>query len=865
MEQTSPQVSSLPNGTLEVSHRYREVMQTCQEYVVRRFSQLLAETLDRLDDYIMGLAKATDSQSEQQHFCDVMDELVLRKKDIHRIFTGEVTRGFGNFLSGNPQPLRKIEEKRDGNRLSLIDKEEYEISLAYANMLNRANLEYSEQIFALNHRLAAVIGGVKLGETSPSLPGAPAQICDALRTSLESLDFPILLELKVNLINEIDRGLLRQAREVYERYNDHLIKAGILPNITLEDIGYKAPDAPDRKAREPEAKPPGKTEPAEKPPSPTAPPPQEETEAVSPPQEKPARRRESYRPRSASTPPQLRKEAPSQDHSQQDSYQRHSGWSEDASYAGGSEEEYARDEEMFENIRAVLARRHGGRVSYGKGGGPAAAPDAAGTAHNRGGAAPNTGPAKSQTDYTGLIDSLNSLQVSSTPVAQQRFEQLSLDSVKEAFNIQLGKLSEIVKQQDIDQGDADIIDLVGMLFEYILNDQTLPDSVKALLCHLHTPLLKVALLDKKFFSRGNHPARRLLDAMTQAGALCNTDESDEQGIFGKMRSMVDRICREFDANIGMYAIMLDEFNEFIRNHERRSKVQEKRVVETAKGRERLREARQVVSQEIVDRTWNRFLPKPVESLLLGAWANLMVLTFLRHGQDSEEWKRALALVDDVLWSISPKQTDEERQNLRAKMPGIAESIRAGLTMIGDPEVNTNTLLGELAACQSVILNMSQEELKDVIAKRAATETKAPEEVKPKAIWEDVEVRAPNESQHPFLRNADTETLAIVELLNTIKLGAWFEFYDAKREIKFRAKLSWYSPKTSYYIFVNQAGIQVAIKSLRSLTKEMRAGETRIVPQEKQPFMERAMHTIHSILGKPEDSPSDMDPDFAGDA
>ena len=32
-------------------------------------------------------------------------------------------------------------------------------------------------------------------------------------------------------------------------------------------------------------------------------------------------------------------------------------------------------------------------------------------------------------------------------------------------------------------------------FEYILNDDGLHDSVKSLLSHLHTPLLKLALLD----------------------------------------------------------------------------------------------------------------------------------------------------------------------------------------------------------------------------------------------------------------------------------------------------------------------------------------------------------------------------------
>ena len=52
------------------------------------------------------------------------------------------------------------------------------------------------------------------------------------------------------------------------------------------------------------------------------------------------------------------------------------------------------------------------------------------------------------------------------------------------------------------------IDLVGMLFEYMLSDEHLPDSVKALLSYLHTPFLKIAFIDKDFFEQPEHPARK---------------------------------------------------------------------------------------------------------------------------------------------------------------------------------------------------------------------------------------------------------------------------------------------------------------------------------------------------------------------
>ena len=43
-----------------------------------------------------------------------------------------------------------------------------------------------------------------------------------------------------------------------------------------------------------------------------------------------------------------------------------------------------------------------------------------------------------------------------------------------------------------------MIELVGMMFEYMLNDDEIPNVAKAELSRLHTPYLKVAIIDKPF-------------------------------------------------------------------------------------------------------------------------------------------------------------------------------------------------------------------------------------------------------------------------------------------------------------------------------------------------------------------------------
>src|SRR5690606_37242000 len=54
------------------------------------------------------------------------------------------------------------------------------------------------------------------------------------------------------------------------------------------------------------------------------------------------------------------------------------------------------------------------------------------------------------------------------------------------------------KARMVGQVDDDVINLVSMLFEFILDDRNLPDSLKALIGRLQIPMLKVAVIDKSF-------------------------------------------------------------------------------------------------------------------------------------------------------------------------------------------------------------------------------------------------------------------------------------------------------------------------------------------------------------------------------
>lgn len=107
----------------------------------------------------------------------------------------------------------------------------------------------------------------------------------------------------------------------------------------------------------------------------------------------------------------------------------------------------------------------------------------------------------------------------------------------------------------VGQVDDDVINLVSMLFEFILDDRTLPDSLKALIGRMQIPMLKVALLDKTFFSRGSHPARRLLNEIASASlGWAEHNDARRDSLYQKIEQVVMRLLNDFVDDPAIFAL-----------------------------------------------------------------------------------------------------------------------------------------------------------------------------------------------------------------------------------------------------------------------------------------------------------------------
>lgn len=505
----------------------------------------------------------------------------------------------------------------------------------------------------------------------------------------------------------------------------------------------------------------------------------------------------------------------------------HAGDSRHA-YSEDDEEQQAYREQLYETVNSLLARR---RSTGDATGFQRMQPDQGGY---------GTLPSLSAAD---LLAAINVLQRES-PVAHSTSGDdggLSLAELKNALRSQLGK-SETTSKAQVSGADEDTIDLVGMLFEYILADRNLPTPMQAQLGRLQLPYLKVAILDRHLFAQKSHPARRLLDAMAEA-AKSWTEESDrDQRLYNEIKNIINDLVKGFDDDTSIFDRLLSRFEVFTAGISQRASVAEQRAAEATRGREKLQAARRQAAREVLSRTQANTLPPLVQSILTRPWANYLVLTLLRQGEKSAEWRAALRFIDDLIRSTQAAEGEAERKELRAMLPGIEKQLRLGLSTVAFHESDVRRLLRALGSYYHTRLGGS---LPDDAAEPESDTDQGGEPIIP----ENVEAIAVNESADTLeVEQADAlpdDTPGLAEA-RALKVGNWIE-YQAEEGTRDRAKLSWVSPISGKYLFVNRRGLKVCDMTLHTLAESIAKGSTVVL--EEVPLFDRALDAIVERLKK----------------
>jgi hypothetical protein len=376
--------------------------------------------------------------------------------------------------------------------------------------------------------------------------------------------------------------------------------------------------------------------------------------------------------------------------------------------------------------------------------------------------------------------------------------------------------------------DNDAIDLVGMLFDSINKDVKANSPAAHLLAKLQVPLLRVALQDKGFFTKQHHPARQMLGAIAESGAYWLGDDDADPALLGKMNAVVDRTVREFDGDIGLFQQLLTDINSHLQILTRKAEVAEKRHIEAARGKEKLAMARDQASVAVNALLKDQSLPRFTHTLLSQAWTDVMALTALRSGEDSDAWKQQLGVAERLIQVAKAPAgqlhiSSDEAQQLRQELEG-------SLTQVG---YQTD----EAAAITERLIDPQSGKEGD-----SASRTELTMRLKSRARFgEDVG----NTKTKKVKLNPEEQ--AQVEQLKLCAFGTWFEFVTNQQGDRIRRRMAWFSTTTGHCLFVNQRGQKVGEYNLETLARMMIRNELFIVEEKTGGIIDRAWKSVMNAL------------------
>lgn len=434
--------------------------------------------------------------------------------------------------------------------------------------------------------------------------------------------------------------------------------------------------------------------------------------------------------------------------------------------------------------------------------------------------------ASSEIDQASLADAqsiaraLSALQRDSS--AREAIHQG--DSLREYLAANKADIGGIKDTSGLTAESLNQLDMVDNLFGTIKSQLDVSADLKPALGNLQIPLAKLALLDPRFFVDYTHSARAVVDKLS---TLASSANFPNKALESRINSIVDEIVTDYENDDSVFATALEKIDRLVSQQERALQRNIERVVRTQEGQEKLAHARRAVGYMINSSVEGTSAPKVLIDLIDKGWRDLLVLTHVKQGPDSEAWSEQTSILARLhRWLTQLERgevSDEQKIQRSLEAQPLLEFISQQISSALPTHVAHEPVLEKLG---QIISGNQAVEMATVAPELANLD---PEPAQLRAKIDDL----------PRLRRWVRRVEQLVE-------GNWLAYRDRENNKK-RMQLAWISPARDRYIFVNERGQKVADLSAIALARQLSRGVKPPAPADKLNVVDQSMyHTLEHV-------------------
>ena len=776
-----------------------KILGDCRDLAIHRLMLAFSSMLDRVGDLLMDRAGRTDVRDEQSLYLDARALLKSERATLMAEFEQRLRRRVDDRIAGREDPRQDYADV-DPTKLTLVDTSAMDESVVTGNITRIVENVCHDELAVLNRGFGHLMGRPDL-ETDDN-PLAPATIVDAFTDALRQVKTES--RIKFQILKELNQASLGDIASIYGDINRHLANLRVVPAMTRPAIVNRG----------------GASE---------------------------LRRQQAIDAREA-------RERASAEH-----------------VAAAEVDVMALFRRMFGTaasvgqgmpgqggMQAMPRGQPGAPMSAGEGsGGGAEFPEIA----MPGGLPPITfAPmAPTPSGYVPgspiiatqmLHEGLTRLQAGQSGFDLGGGAVVQFSGIPEGLHNVLRDLQESPLGRKANQLESMTIEMVAMLFDFIFETRDLPDGIKALLARLQIPVLKAAMLDGAFFAKKSHPSRLLVNALAEAGRGWSPAMGNEDPLYRKMGAIVHRILDGFSDDLAIFDELRADLEAFLAEEEKNAEANITSSAEEINLRDRAEIAANVARGEIERRIEGSPMPKFLAGFLRERWHPSMARVYATAGDDSEAWGATVSTLEDLVWSVQPKRTSEDRKHLVALLPSLLKRLTSGVQGHAWPPEAREAFMSNLVEAHAAAVKPTYAHVESPTA-AVAEAAKAQAEVA-KAAGDEraalqaealAEAMSPAEPAEPV---EEPEVLEdqYLEIARSLERGMWIEFEADDGHLAF-AKLAWVSPLRGTYLFTNRQGQKALSMTAEELAERFRADRAR--PVEAEPLLDRALTTVMGQL------------------
>ncbi|MCV2369514.1 DUF1631 domain-containing protein [Roseateles oligotrophus] len=379
---------------------------------------------------------------------------------------------------------------------------------------------------------------------------------------------------------------------------------------------------------------------------------------------------------------------------------------------------------------------------------------------------------------------------------------------------------QVLKQAAETPAERATIELVAMMFQSILMEERIPATVRVWFARLQMPVLRVAVSEPDFFATIDHPARQLIDRMgscvmgfsagggvaTTSGAGAGPDPLERE-----IKRVVQVVEAYPDTGRRVFQTVLTEFEKFLDNYFENENQTTKHGVSLAQQVEQ----RETLAIQYTIELRKMLSAVPVQDgvreFLFHIWADVLAVTAVRAGAQSEPTRLMKRAAADLIWSASAKVSREERAEVIRRLPPLLKTLRDGMGQAGmaierqDEQVRTlnNALAAAFTAKSAQIPRERLDELMDQLETLEAMLPEGGDEINiDQSMVRDLSGHE-SEGMEVVAEGGSEPSPAMLAWAKELQVGGWYMLdYRNRNEA---VQLAWRGSRRQMALFVTASG------------------------------------------------------------